>query len=233
MNKNCLSYWYPKIEGEVPTPETFFVSLSDMWGLASVLDGNPCFYLRALADLLRAAGDEFGWPVFLRTGQGSGKHDWSRTCFVSDPCDVERHIVSLVEWSHLVDFVGLPHNVWVVRKMLPTRPVFKCTRYGGMPVVREWRYFVDGDRVGYGIPYWPEGALDQGGPDREDWREFLCALHAQPPSDVTQIAAAAGRAMGGDIWSVDVLESDNGWFVTDMALAEASYGWGSRQVGGS
>jgi hypothetical protein len=124
----------------------------------------------------------------------------------------------------MVDMMGLPHDVWVVREMLPTQPVFHCKFYGNMPVVREWRYFVDGARVAYGIPYWPEEALRQGEPDVANWESFIPRLHEEPGSKVEELAYLVGERIGGQ-WSVDVLECGNDWYVTDMAIASRSYGF--------
>lgn len=223
MDRNCLSYWYPKIANHVPTPDTFFVRVADGWRLADLLAGGSCWYFESLCEMLRGAAEVVGTPCFLRTGQGSGKHNWKDCCYVTDAPAIGRHVMNLVEWSHRVALMGLPHDVWVVRKMLPTRPAFHCARYGGMPVVREWRYFVDGPKVLYGIPYWPEVALGQGGPDVAGWRDHLTDLHAEI-SGGAALANEAGARVGGR-WSVDVLDTTDGPHVTDMAVAERSWGW--------
>jgi len=85
--------------------------------------------------------------------------------------------------------------------MLPTQPLFRCRLYGNMPVVREWRYFVDGGKLLYGIPYWPEEALEQGGPDADDWREHLKLLQTEP-SGTDVLAKKAGECIGGLLGSV-------------------------------
>ena len=122
----------------------------------------------------------------------------------------------------MVDMMGLPHDVWVVREMLNVEPLFRCDRYAWMPVVRERRYFVDGPTVLYSIPYWPEDALEQGGPDTEDWRDHMGLLNAPVEGDA--LASKCGQAVGGK-WSVDILEAVDGLYIIDMATAERSYGW--------
>lgn len=229
---NCLSWWYPRIAGHVPTPETYFVRVSDWMELAKILDNQECWYFNELCVLLGKAVDRVGTPCFLRTGQGSGKHDWKNCCFLESRDDLPQHICKLVEWSHLVDFIGLRHDVWVVRKMLDVEPLFRCTAYGDMPVVREWRYFVKGGQVLYGIPYWPEGALEQGRPDREDWHTFVPLLHAEPIEQAAKLAATVSEVVEG-AWSVDMLCcKDGGWYVTDMALAHMSHGWEAGRIDG-
>jgi len=226
-DRTCLSFWYPQIVRAVPTPKTFFVRVSDGWALANLCEGQPCWYFDALCTMLQGAIELVGIPCFLRTGMGSGKHNWKNCCYLDDPAKLKQHIFNLVEWSHLVDFMGLDHSVWVVREMLPTKPKFLCQRYGDMPVVREWRYFVDGDKLLYGIPYWPEDALEEGQPNDENWRVCLSYLHEEPGPEVVELATKAGGCVGGK-WSVDVLEGQDQWYVTDMAIAEVSYGWNMK-----
>jgi len=225
MDDNCLSFWYPKIKDVVPTPKTHWVKVSDGHRLIELTEGKVPdvmhFLSEALKEMVRMIG---GRECFLRTGQGSGKHDWSNCCHVVNSNRIENHICRLVEWSHLVSLLGLPHDVWVVREMLPTQSLFKCTAYGGMPVVREWRYFVEDGEILYGIPYWPEDALEQGQPDVENWRDSIWYLHAEPPDEVAEMARMASRKVRGK-WSIDLLDTANGWYVTDMAVAEQSYGW--------
>ena len=226
---NCLSYWYPRISHEVPTPQTFWIKVSHGADLLKMVDGSEPSLLGTVEKFIDEAAQRVGFPAFLRTGQGSGKHHWRRCCFLPDRDSIVRHIGELVEWSNIVDFMGLPHNVWVVRKMLDVEPMFRCNRYGGMPVVREWRYFVEGGRLLYGNPYWPEEALEEGRPDAANWRDSLSRLNAEPPAEVAEMACKAGAAVGGR-WSVDCLEARDGWYVTDMAIAENSYGWDESKL---
>jgi hypothetical protein len=110
----------------------------------------------------------------------------------------------------------------VVREFLPTMPVGVCPRYGNMPVCREYRYFIEDGRYCCSHPYWPMEALVDGGFDISQ-QEFdaLCAGRTQA---LDRIAIDAGEALGG-AWSVDVLETERGWIVTDMAEASKSYHW--------
>ncbi len=139
----CLSTWFPVVEAAgLPVPKTeiiragegvepdLFTVVGD--GLAG--DGR----VKLLCDEIAAAADRVGWPCFLRTGQGSGKHDWNRTCYLERREDVTAHVCALFEWSQMVDFLGLPCNVWVVRELLKTEPAFHAFS-GRMPITREFR----------------------------------------------------------------------------------------------
>jgi hypothetical protein len=165
----------------------------------------------------------FGSPFFLRTDETSGKHNWEDTCFVKKPEDVLSHLYAIAEFSECADFLGLPWHTWAIRELLPTIPFGVCPHYGNMPICREFKFFVEDGIVKCYHPYWPLDSLEQGGAQGIDY-EALCKL----PDDVNlhDLAVRAGKAAPGS-WSIDILETKRGWFVTDMAEARASYHWPS------
>lgn len=231
-NRTCLSYWFPKLlTAGLPVPRTEIVR-TDL-RLSMLIYGEECPPdLRVHADSLasfvaelRTAADKIGYPAFLRTGQGSGKHDWSRCCFLRDRDKIDHHVMALVEWSSMVDFIGLQTDVWAVREMLPVKPIGVCDRYGGMPVVKEFRFFIRDGNVICRHPYWPIDALNEGGLSAivpEGWYEEFCRI----PEDLEPLAVRVSKAFAKDgAWSVDLLETDRGWYVTDMAEAERSFHW--------
>lgn len=223
----CLSYWFPKIQAAgLPTPRTIILPMSpeahsDIFrlfdGMAMKGVAKPFF------NQLKVAADFIGYPCFLRTGQTSGKHSWNKTCYVRTLDQLEQHVINLVEFSSIADFVGLLCNVWVVREYLPVQPYGVCPKYGDMPICKEFRFFVDDDVVRCYHPYWPRDALEQGGATLtdEDYRS-LC----DPGDDfyLHRLAESVGRAVGGS-WSVDILETERGWVVTDLAEAHKSFHW--------
>lgn len=224
---SCMSHWFPKLEASgVPVPRTKMLSMPkeayrDIFNLfdGKPLEGKAAPFLAAV----QAAGDEIGWPVFLRTGLTSGKHSWSNTCHFADRGRVVHHVASIVEFSECCDFVGLSCDWWAVREMLPTMPLAVCPRYYDMPVCREFRCFVENERVLCVHPYWPAKALEMGGASDPELLASELAITADL-HEVKQLASRAGAAVGGE-WSVDVLETKRGWYVTDMAQARESFHW--------
>lgn len=233
-NKNCLSYWFSRIEAAgLPIPETRIVRAE--MDLTPLVDGER---VEGFDDFLRdlwVAAEAIGYPIFLRTGHTSGKHEWSRTCYVADRKDLGQHVFNLVEHSCIVDFMGLPTDVWAVREMLPTKPVF--TAFHDMPICREFRLFVDGVKVICCHPYWPRASLIDGFPlcvvgdsNRELPEDFcekyerLLRLSSKDKDAISDLASRAGKALGGE-WSVDVIDTARGWYITDLALARDSYHW--------
>jgi len=243
-DKKCLSYWLPLIEAAgLPVPRTVIVE-TDV-ELVALLDGESPIGLEGFLICLRAAGDQLGWPAFLRTGHTSGKHEWKRTCYVPSGDKLGRHVYALVEFSNCVNEpLGLPTNVWCMRELLPTKPVFTAPAYGDMPICREFRVFVDGDKVRCLHPYWPHEVLMRGFPllradsfearhdlpcdfdlpdDFEEKYAALCDLRDDEET-IRSLASQAGAALGG-AWSVDLLDTDRGWYVTDAAEADRSFHW--------
>jgi hypothetical protein len=224
----CLSEWFPKLAAvpgvKVPRTEVLHAGI-DLTPLCDGKepDGWPAFLAR-----LRAACGRAGYPCFLRTGQGSGKHEWSECCHVTSPADLPRRVAALVEWSHMVDFLGLPTDVWAVREFLTLDVAFTLPGYCWMPLAREFRFFVEGGAVLCQHPYWPEVAVEQGRPADPGWREKLAAFNRLPPDEWHRLwgmASAVSGAFDG-AWSVDFARHSNGdWYAIDMALAERSFHW--------
>lgn len=231
MDKTCLSYWFPKLEvAGVPVPKTILVDGKDaVIGICEAYDGNdpgPAF--QHLVEAVTKAAEEIGYPIFLRTGQTSAKHNWNRTCFVQNEDEIPQHIFAIAEYSEMCSLIGLPYTVWAVREFLPTEPFGVCEAYHDMPVCREFRAFIkDGNQI-CRHPYWPLEALQKGGfvPDHghstEGAYELLC--HIRDGEEFDRIVCKVGEAID-DAWSVDLLDTANGWYVTDMAEAEKSFHW--------
>ena len=226
---NCLSYWFPKIHAAgLRVPSTTIIRAPhDLTGL---LDGEKPERWDDLMTTLREAVERHGVPCFLRTGQGSGKHGWEDTCYVSDPAQVGRHVAALVEWSHIVDMFGLPHDVFAVRDLIPTTPLFHCTDFGNFPVTREFRFFMRSDsmELEHIQPYWPPDAVEQGSPDVDNWRALLESANLLTDAEQKYLHILAHRAVVavGGYWSLDFLQDAiGGWWLTDMALGERSFKW--------
>jgi hypothetical protein len=233
-DRNCLSYWYPKLlAADLPVPRTRIVrvpTISVMDDLYRPLDldgedfAGPARTWLAVLDLAAA---EIGFPCFLRTGHTSNKHDWERTCYLRRPEGLTSHVLALIEFSEIADMCGSPWNVWAVRELLPTKPV--AVVYRGMPLCREFRCFVRDHKLLCLHSYWPERAVMDGFPgevpvDFASIYRAVTDLTDSEREEVECLASAAGRAVGGE-WSVDLLDTRDGWMITDMATANRSWHW--------
>lgn len=226
-----LSYWFPLIEAAgLPVPKTRIINIDDNDDLARIAYGEPSRSLAPLAEQIRTAALEVGGPpFFLRTDYTSGKHDWKDTCFVTELSLVEHHVVNLVEFSECVDLIGLPTDVWVVREMLNTQPLFRAFR-GDMPITREFRYFVRDGEIEHVQSYWPEAALENHvnmpeGCTNILWREMLTVasyLYDKERAVLDDLTRKASAAVPG-YFSVDWLETvDRGFVLIDMAEGDKS-----------
>lgn len=226
-DKTALSYWFPKLEAAgIPVPKTKILAMpkraqEDIWAWFDGKEGGGG--LKPFIEELSAAASAVGFPCFLRTDHTSGKHEWDRTCFVPTAAELAQHVFNIAEHSEICDFLGLPWETWIVREFLPTIPLGVCPHYGNMPICREFRFFVDDGAVRCWHPYWPRHALEDGGAEMSSLGyDQLCRMPFL--RDLSDLAEAAGRAVG-ESWSIDILETRRGWFVTDMAEARKSFHW--------
>lgn len=238
----ALTHWFPLLDAAgLPVPKTRILMMPAaaqkcMW---AGFDGKPgmpsdVVALRDFAKKLQIAVIEVGGPpAFLRTAHTSDKHNWRRSCYIADGSvnELKQRVFNLAEASEMADIMGLPWDTWVVREFLPTIPWTTCPNYRGMPVCREYRVFVVEGRVCCLHPYWPEAALIEGGVSSAalaegdmgglDYDAFI-TLTSDELAALTDLAKRAGRAVPG-AWSVDILETQRGWMITDMAEAHKSW----------
>ena len=231
-DKTSMTYWFPLLEAAgIPVPQTMSVVMPPelcknvrmvLYGEEPERDPREFSFFTEL----RLAVEKIGTPCFLRTAMTSAKHSWDDTCFLSDVGDLVKHVYAIAEFSEIADFCGLPIDTWFVRELLPSIKFGFCPHYDNMPVAREFRFFVDDGKVRCFHPYWPLEPLRDGkwqvdAPEDVAYSE-LCTIGDY--GAVCALAEKAGAAVGGS-WSVDLLETENGWYVTDMAEAHKSFHW--------
>jgi hypothetical protein len=238
--RNCLSYWFPRLQAaSVPVPMTVLLDAGPNWSkMLGVADG-PRFpdefkegtaLIDALAaQIIAAAPLVGGYPLFLRTGHFSGKHDWENTCHVPDALAVAQHVWKIIEMSEMFGMFGeLPYRTWAVRELLPTEPLCRLPDYGSFPLVVESRHFIRDGAVVCSHPYWPRESIVQGfrRGDLPDDISYITAKASIIEPEAVDLAARVATAFKGDgAWSVDVLPITRGFFVTDMAEADRSFHW--------
>lgn len=229
-----MSWWFPRIESAgLPVPKTKILRFDDVDATRrdffEAFDGKPLGpkAVRFVQKVRNTIAEHFKVPVFLRTGQTSGKHEWESTCFLQDIEKTEHHIMMLIQYSELADMLGIPWDVWVVREFLELNgPGIKLGEFLNMPLSYEWRLFVEDGKITHVQPYWPVKALVQGGMAKHVAKLFSEQQLKQgcPPAlyDLSRKAAAAcGQNMS---WSVDWCQTKQGeWLLTDMAEAAQSY----------
>lgn len=227
-NPTCLTYWFPKIlEAGLHVPKTTIIygnedQLRDLYKIFDCKKPEGPIY-EMVSQVLNAA-KEIGFPCFLRNSQTSAKHYWKDSCYLTAKSDILSHMASIIEYEELGHWSST--NIWVVREFLPTMPIGYCEGYRGMPICREFRIFVEDDIVKCCHPYWPLEAFEQGRAKTNpgfDYEAF-CTLNEQEHNKLYELASLAGKVVKG-AWSIDFLETKNGWYLTDMAEAHKSFHW--------
>lgn len=253
MFDNDLAVWFPKLAAaRIKVPNTAIVTTdldlseeSDEWEHAA---GITDFILK-LDDAAKLVG---GYPCFLRTGHFSGKHRFDKTCRISAPADLLSHVREIAVMSDIVDIAGLPTSTWAVREWL-TIPGH-LTAYEGMPIGREFRFFVKDGGVQCWHPYWPVEAVLEGNPkwttrpptespDNVDFKSFSVRRYVEQYLNVLpsgeewllrDIAVRAAKAFPGEYFSLDFAfafpaatwrPARQTWYAIDMAEGERSFHW--------
>lgn len=225
LDKTSMSYWFPLIKAAgLPVPKTKFIEMTDtcrrmIWDIFDGKDSGDGIMEPFFSDI-SAAASEVGYPCFLRTDHTSNKHSWKKACYLKSEIDIPAHVCVIAEFS---ECVWLPWDTWAVREMLPTIPYGICPHYDDFPVCKEFRVFVKDGKYQCHHPYWPLESLQQGGWNGDSYDyERLCRMPNE--TDILALAERTGEILG-DAWSIDILETERGWMVTDIAEAHKSYHW--------
>jgi len=229
MNKNSMFYWWPKVKDlDVLMPKTLMVRHEGAFKgklSYSPIDGKPDQYFLDMLEGVKKAAKEIGYPVFIRSDELSNKHDWKDSCYVETEDQLYSHICNILEFTAMAfgpNFYGV-----AVREFLALNWRF-TSHWGKMPVAREFRMFVRDGELECWHPYWPPSAILE--PSIENWYPVLKEMQTLTQVElehVEDIAETVGKAVGG-YWSVDVCQTNNGeWYMTDMAIGEDSYHWGT------
>lgn len=233
-NRNCLSYWYPRLPADVPTPPTVLVefpyevqlSILNLSENDQVTEEDKKALDRGISKVQEMC-DLFGYPCFIKTGLFSDKHNWS--CHVESQDAVRQAVCQIVYNWACYGGMGLDDTNWfVVRKLLPTKPYMLFE--GKMPVTRERRYFAQDGKVLWHQPYWPREAFPAWAKvdllGHESIEAALALMNEETEAEVHYLAGLASsisKAIPG-AWSIDFLEDKDGkWWMIDMAEAQKSY----------
>lgn len=228
--RNSMSFWWPRIRRlEIPQPETKKLELDRRAYFKSLFDDDhntppPVGDFDKMAEIAKS----LGYPVFMRTSETSGKHQWNETCYVESPTKLKQNFWTLLEDNYLkIDHI--PDAVFF-RKFIPMESYFTGW-YHEFPVNKEMRTFIRDGKVECYHPYWPIGAMKQAKPKDPDWEEKfkkLCQLSEYDELTVltySNMVAQTFKEKYDDSgwWSVDFAKGkDREWYLIDMALGPIS-----------
>jgi len=236
FKENCMSYWLPKlIEIGVPTPKTIIIDMNKVDD-KFVKAINKIFWMKdptkeetealiKFKQILEEMGHRIEYPLFLRSGHSSHKHNWKETCYVEQQAQLISHAQAIAEYNIMANHSsGLPINVWAVRKIIETAPAFKA--FNEMPITKEIRYFFKDHKLVCKHPYWPEHALEGNVINDKNWKLKLSAMNSLSEEDdeiLKKLTKKVALRFDG-YWSIDWLKGKDGnWYAIDMATGEDSY----------
>lgn len=235
MRTNSLAYWFPILkEMGINVPETIVLdidkydtncvsALKKMFWMEEMTEADKKSLSRFVATMEMLA-TKMGCPLFLRSGQTSNKHDWVDSCYVQEPKVIASHIQNIAEHSCMANMEGgWPINIWVLRKLIPTEPIF--TAFSDFPVTKEFRVFIRDGKIECIHPYWPTEAV-KGHTEDKDWKVKLTTmnrLNKYDKDEIVKMSTIIAQKFEG-WWSLDWLKGKDGkWYAIDMALGEDSY----------
>ena len=232
---NSLFVWYPLIKEVVPTPKTIMIpmekEIEDIDAAISPYYGGEVAdpeMKRLMDEADKAAISLGGYPVFVRSDETSHKHDWKKSCFADSKKSLSVGIANIYEFTLMNDFGTLAFGGIVVRELLELPHEFHA--FNGMPVSKEFRFFVKNGKILCRHPYWFPACMRKA--DTEDWLQKLRKIQVLEPSEqmvLDSYALAISKAIESlgaldNYWSIDFCYAKGrGWLVTDMALGEDSY----------
>jgi len=225
IGKNSMFFWWPLVKDlPINTPETILIRLEGEVTF-KVIDGKPDAAFDAMVEKAIQAAEQIGYPVFIRSDELSSKFDWENSCYVTNSRDMGNHICNILEATAMA--IGPRFRGVAVREFLRLNWKFKAM-YGKMPVAREFRMFVRDGVLECWHPYWPPSSIEM--PTIPDWYEVLKEMQTPTEEElqtIIELAETVGKAMEG-YWSIDLCQTKDGlWYLTDMALGEDSYHWGT------
>lgn len=226
--RNSMSYWWPKIRDlAVNQPHTIRIDINRKAAYSALMDHEYNDWaketLKRLEQLLQLKADMFGYPVFMRTSEVSGKHHWEDTCFVANRDIIIKNFWTLLEENYLA-IDRIPDAIFL-RQFIPMESYFTAW-YHNFPVNKEVRTFIRDGRIECQHPYWPKGAMEQGKPSDPDWESKFEKLRNITPMDAGEINGIVDqvrKVFNEDWWSVDCSKGKDGkWYLIDMALGVVS-----------
>lgn len=220
MDKNSMLYWYPKVK-DVPVlqPKTAWIEVNPDLAY-SLIDGEELSYD---FEIIKEVARKIGYPLFLRTDQMSGKHDWENTCFVKSEKNLMKNLYRVVEATLGCDVMGRPVSGLFFREYIPMDSKYTAF-WGKMPVNPERRYFVENGKVLCHHPYWIKESIIK--PSVKNWEKLSDEMNQESKAEIkllTNYAELVGQKVKG-FWSIDFCKAEySGWFFIDMALGENSW----------
>ncbi len=224
--QSSMLIWYPKLT-KLPIPQirTEIVNTGYKPLYQMLVEQKPLSYelLKKIFDAMNKIGQ---FPMFMRTDQASGKHNWKRTCFLESQDKLKGNLSMLIEEHEMQNMAGeLGYEAVIFRELLDLETSFTCF-YGDFPVNKEVRCFIKDGKIQGLRHYWIKEAIADGNPEDKDWESKLEKLKTYSKKDIEEIKEQLSEVckVFPEYWSVDFAKSKEGiWYLIDMARGEVSY----------
>lgn len=240
-SNSSAMYWYPIIKDikgiNIPKTEIVEIRPEDILVLCSNIEMFKLDY----GDAFNEALNNFDFPVFVKTDELAGKHDWKDTCYIASPDEFYSHLQNLAWMCRMVD---VPLQGFLIREFLELETKFEFFM-GNFPVAKERRYFINEGETKCFHPYWDkdvflqefekddqihemlkDGKLRHPLEERERLLQLLEEINTETDEEIALLTAMANKVaevMKG-AWSVDFAYSTDGkWYLIDCALAKESW----------
>lgn len=224
QNFNCFSQWYPSVVNrQIPSPasEVFEITPEAYKSVLKEEYKPELFY--DVVDDIQSFGERFGYPLFMKTGLFSNKHNFENSCLIKETDsreDIARKIMN-INYTFMMLSFDISLKV-VVREYLDVKPVFYA--FGSTPIVEEYRVFASDGVVEGWQAYWPEDSIME--PSVDNWEKRLSSI-SQPSKEVLDTVLGYAKDITEEIggyWSVDFLIDKNDKpFLIDMADGDESF----------
>jgi len=169
--KHChyLPEWFPLLADQ--TPDSIWID-KDILGTVPGEDAVPAHALDLIMEKLRVFQSQ---PVILKDFVKSEKHHWADACFIPSALDRD-HVGKVV--SRFLELRGWElEGGLVFRKFINFKALTTHSK-SGMPLTKEFRFFVLDGTIIHCLNYWEEG--DYG--DLQPPVEFFAAAAKKPRS---------------------------------------------------
>lgn len=227
--ESSMDYWYPLVKDHLPCPKTESITFSDdilnEFQGACYDCGDPVIIKKYLKKVHKIA-DRIGYPLFMRSDQGSGKHDWKDTCYVVSRDILEQNLFNLLRWHEIAGIMGLSYKSLYFRELLDIKPMFYAF-WGNMPIGFERRLFVCNGKVLCIHPYWEENAIIRSHqyPLPMEWKDIIarsCVI-GEEKRQLVEYGETFSQLVPG-YWSIDFIKDrQEKWWFIDAAHGEVSW----------
>lgn len=224
--ESSMLVWYPRVKKlQIPQIKTEVVKAGHKPLYDLLVKENPL--PKNISDELNKAMDRIGkFPMFMRTDQASGKHNWERTCYLKSRESFDKNLAMLLEEHEMQNMAGeLGYDAIIFRELLDLETAFTCF-YGNFPINKEVRCFIKDGKIQDIRNYWIRKAVDEGEPEDKDWESKLAKLKKYSKKDLDEIKRQLALVCDefSEYWSADFAKTKNGiWYLIDMARGEVSY----------